>query len=756
MPPPVLRDFPLAKVHHGVMLGNAELGLYVWGQNNVLNLTIGCGSLWDHRGGMSWTPRQNYRDISQALINRDKDAITAIFATDTEQVPGQPRRPSLIPVGRIVITLAQNCHLLHAELHLDDALVRAVYSCRDTEHAAEIRLDMTVKGAFACRCRHLADFQVVPSFDLTGNAMKDISFAPPIRIDNDGRRGFVQPMPADRPFALAARCDGDIITGMFQRADSVSDLQDAILGHRPPQWELLDPKTKDDITRNLPGLLPANWEQMSADNWQWWGDFWKRVPNVNIDNPVLMDIYYQGLFKFAAMTTPDGPPAGLQGPWIEDYALPPWSGDYHFNINIQMCYWPAYRAGLFENLKPLFDMVLSWRDKLRRNANCFLGLEDGYMLPHAVDDHCTCMGVFWPGTIDHACTAWIAQMMFDYVDYTGDIDYLRETVFDFMRGAMRVFQAMLEPQADGSLALPVTVSPEYRGAEMNAWGKNASFQLAAVHRLALNLIQAAKWLNEKPDPAWEDIIARLPKASLFPPGGDASEIGLWDGLTLEESHRHHSHLAGICPFDVIDPDDPQWRPIVARTRSRWTRLGMGLWSGWCLPWAAMLHNRFNNPMMAENILEIWRRTFTNPGGGSLHDAWFPGFSLMASRPEIMQMDATMGALTAVQDMLVHSRQGVIHVLAGASPRWKHVLFQDMPAPGGFRISASHYKHGATRVEVTATRDNTLCLVVHADMPLVDAAGNRTGAGLPPVTVALKAGQTYTMQTETEESFDGSA
>ncbi|HOG51402.1 MAG TPA: hypothetical protein PKY10_12505, partial [Lentisphaeria bacterium] len=116
----------------------------------------------------------------------------------------------------------------------------------------------------------------------------------------------------------------------------------------------------------------------------------------------------------------------------------------------------------------------------------------------------------------------------------------------------------------------------------------------------------------------------------------------------------------------------------------------------------------------------------------------------------------MGALTAVQDMLVHSRQGVIHVLAGASPRWKHVLFQDMPAPGGFRISASHYKHGSTRVEVIATRDNTLCLVVHADTPLVDAAGNRTGAGLPPVTVALKAGQTYTMQTESEESFDGSA
>lgn len=744
MPRPVVRDFPLRQVHHGAMLGNAELGLYVWGGGSTINLTVGCASLWDHRGGMSWTPRQNYRDIRQALVNRDKKAITAIFATDTENKPGQPRRPSLIPVGRLVLTLTPECRLLQAELLPDDALLRAVYCRGESEDAVEIRLNMTAKGAFACRCRHLAAFQLLPSFELAGNALKDISFAPPILIDDADRHAFIQPMPADPPFALAARRDDDLITGAFLRADTTDALLEDIRGHRPPQWEQLDPKTQDDITRHFPGLRPANWDQLTADNRQWWGDFWQRVPQINIDNPVLMDIYYQGLFKFAAMTAPDGSPAGLQGPWIEDHALPPWSGDYHFNINIQMCYWPAYRAGLFENLKPLFDMVLSWRDQLRRNAACFLGLEDGYMLPHAVDDHGTCMGAFWTGSIDHACTAWIAQMMFDYVDYTGDLDFLRRDVFDFMRGAMRVFQAMLEPQPDGTLALPVTVSPEYRGAEMDAWGRNASFQLAAVHRLARNLLQAAQWLNEKPDPAWEDILARLPKASLFTAGNSPGEIGLWDGLALEESHRHHSHLAGICPFDIIDPDDPQWRAIVAQTRARWTRLGMGLWSGWCVPWAAMLYNRLDNPLMAENLLEIWRRTFTNPGGGSLHDAWFPGLTLMAGRPEIMQMDASMGALTAVQDMLLHSRQGVLHVFAGASPHWKTASFQNMPAPGGFRVTASRSKHGAAGIAITATRDSTLRLIVHTTPPLTDDAGNRTGQGLPPVTVALKAGQTYAM------------
>ena len=70
--------------------------------------------------------------------------------------------------------------------------------------------------------------------------------------------------------------------------------------------------------------------------------------------------------------------------------------------------------------------------------------DDGYMLPHAVDDQCVCMGGFWTGTIDHACSAWIAQMMYTYYKYTGDAAFLKEICYPFMKGVMRVFEAMLE------------------------------------------------------------------------------------------------------------------------------------------------------------------------------------------------------------------------------------------------------------------------------------------------------------------------
>src|SRR5204863_835228 len=105
------------------------------------------------------------------------------------------------------------------------------------------------------------------------------------------------------------------------------------------------------------------------------------------------------------------------------------------------------------HLKPLFDMIWSWRDILRKNAHHFVGIDDGYCLPHAVSDKCGIVGAFWTGTIDHACTAWVAKMMYDYFLYTGDEKFLRERAYPLMHGAMRVYEEMLEkrdPEKKGS------------------------------------------------------------------------------------------------------------------------------------------------------------------------------------------------------------------------------------------------------------------------------------------------------------------
>ena len=134
------------------------------------------------------------------------------------------------------------------------------------------------------------------------------------------------------------------------------------------------------VGASLDNAVAAGIAPIAQANSEWWGEYWKDVPEVNLPNRDLEELYYLGLFKFAGLTNPVGVAGTLQGPWIEEYRMPPWSSDYHFNINVQMCYWPTYKANRLDHLKPLFDLVWSWRDQLARNAKLFVGIDDGFML----------------------------------------------------------------------------------------------------------------------------------------------------------------------------------------------------------------------------------------------------------------------------------------------------------------------------------------------------------------------------------------
>lgn len=672
----IIWKFPLPRTHTGIALGNATTGLLVWGKNNHLKITVGRADFWDNRGGMHWTEKQNYQDIRKCLEANDETALRDIFKTVSEGVPGQPQRPSVVPVGRIDLFLPKGSVLKTGKLELKSAEALLYYELKGSEHKIKINLAMeSQRFCIEFDGDEPVNVKTVPSWEFIGDYFTSVSMEPPIMLSSGG---WIQELPENEGICIAYKQEGNTVYVLSERVGDVEKMKNEISGIM---------KTFADEGSTL----------LKESNKQWWDSYWNDVPEIEIPNQKLDMCYSYGLYKFAGLTNPSGTPATLQGPWIEEYEMPPWSSDYHFNINVQMCYWPAYKANRLSHLMPLFELVWSWREQLRKNAKALIGIDDGFMLPHAVDNKCTCMGSFWTGTIDHACAAWVAQMMFQYVQFSGDKKFLEETAYPFMKGTMRVFEEMLEKDGD-KYFLPVSVSPEYRGAEMDAWGKSASFQLAAIHRLCEDLIFAAELLGEKPAAVWRAISDNLPEYTLTK---DRTRIALWEGTDLEESHRHHSHLGLICPFDTIDIFDPSNVDIINNTIRHWTEKGPGLWSGWSVPWASMLHSRMHNGTMAEIYLEIFTRVYMNEGYGSLHDPDAPGFSdirgplPLAGGPgvkktqtrELMQMDAAMGAVVAVQDMLLHRRRGVVYIFPGISARWENAKFKNMPCEGGFFISA---------------------------------------------------------------------
>jgi len=95
----------------------------------------------------------------------------------------------------------------------------------------------------------------------------------------------------------------------------------------------------------------------------------------------LIELYYQfGRYLLISSSRPGDLPANLQGIWA-DGLRPPWSADYHININIQMNYWPSWITNLGELQEPFIDFIDAMRPGAKANRKGGLRNE-GNCCPH--------------------------------------------------------------------------------------------------------------------------------------------------------------------------------------------------------------------------------------------------------------------------------------------------------------------------------------------------------------------------------------
>ena len=659
---PVVWDFPrTGSCHEGLPFADGRTGVLVWGGDDEVRLTIGRGDLWDHRGGFPWTDEQSYTNIIALVEKRDAAALNTLFSQTVPEgwnpsgsVWSARYNPYMLPLGRVVVRIP-GAKLARGELDTSTGRGKLVLA-----DGREIGLAMSRdEHVFAMKMPDGLDyFPVVrpaTDFPIYEQTLKSRGFR---RAKQTSSLAFTWELPADRPVSLEcencpSRQEGSTLYVWTSRGEPSPRLRLRSMGFA-----------------GIAGSSETHWRK-----------FWREGARVTVPDPEIQEIFDYGMYKFGAMTDPDGFAAGLQGQWLEDDKLVPWNGDYHFNINVQECYSPAYRGGHFRNLMPLFRMILSWRERLRDNAKKFVGIDDGYVLPHSVDDRGVCIGGFWTGTIDHASTAWVAALMYRYVKYSGDVTFLKDGAYDFMQGAMNVYLAMMEEKG-GRLSIPVGPSPEWGAADVQkAVGRDPSFQLAAVHRLARDLIAAAGQLGERPDPRWLDVEKRLP-AFTEGEGG----IQLFEGQPFVASHRHHSHLAGLYPFDTLADADGRNPPVVEQSYTTWVYKGTGEWSGWCVPWASILHTHLGSADAAVHALRSWKTFYNNPGHGSLHDAFRSGYTVFTGRPDIMQMDGQCAAVTAVMELMAHETGGKVEFFKGCPDSWKDVSFENLALSDGTRVS----------------------------------------------------------------------
>ncbi len=734
--------FPLSRTHTGVALGNGSYGALVWGEApGCLHLTVSRNDFWDHRHGGRLYEGGTYERLKEAYAQEDPQAMVDILSPGVDALRQAGARPStLLPGGRFEFHLVPGVALRQAVLDCDQGTLRVEVG----GSAETIGLTMSPYRDVLWIRDHGGLIEHVtarPAWEWVSGEFQRRGFAPPARLAGEDEHGWVQDCPADSSLCALARCSPEgyaLAVALGQDTQAAATAASALVETCLDQGEAA----------------------FLAESRAWWASYWVNVPQVDIPSPFFARFLRYALWKFACATNPNAArPAPLQGPWVEEYQFPPWGGDYTLNVNIEQIYALAFCGDNLQHVLPLFDMLESapFQETMRHNASVLLGIDDGLLLTHSVNDlGRQCQIGFSPhSALDQAVAAWLAHLYWLYYQHTGDDTFLRERAYPFMRGVMRVYEAMLEARGDGTLWLPVSVSPEYGvtgfGKHLQC-GRNASMQLACIHMLVDALTQASAILGLDPAPIWEQIEARLPRFATF--GAQGSErIAIWEGQDLSVCHRHHSHLASIYPFDLTGDMSAWEKDVIANSIEHWLRMGMGAWSEWCMPWAAIIEARTGMREAPLLLLEIWSKVFVNEGMTTVYLPRFHGFTAHRYRDidkpketnEIMQLEGTCAGATAIYEMLVHTHGGVTKVFPATPSSWLEASFEDVPQPGGFRVSAVRREGQTQSVQVRSLRGGTLVLDVPDRASMTLRRGPQIVRSTFPLELRLRPGEVVSLE-----------
>ncbi|MFD3000356.1 glycoside hydrolase N-terminal domain-containing protein [Pontibacter toksunensis] len=427
------------------------------------------------------------------------------------------------------------------------------------------------------------------------------------------------------------------------------------------------------------------------------------MQNGNID-PHLVELYYQfGRYLLISSSRPGGLPANLQGIWA-DGLTPPWSADYHININIQMNYWPAEVTNLSEMHMPFLTFLDALRPDARKTARDMYGVKgtvahfttDPWLFTETYGEPRWAM---WPMGM-----AWSAQHLWEHYLFTENKGYLKELAYPVMKEAAEFcVNWLVENPETKQLVSGPSISPENtfktKEGEVATMVMGPTMDHMIIRDLLQNTIAASKELNR--DAAFrrrlEKILTRLAPTKI----GSDGRIMEWteEFEENEPGHRHISHLFALHPGRQITKQQHPELMEAARKTIDYRLSHGGGHTGWSRAWIINFFARLQDGEAAhENLLALLRKS-TLPNLFDTH----PPF----------QIDGNFGATAGITEMLMQSHAGEIQLLPALPSAWQQGYIHGIVARGGFEVDIDWEAGKLKQVKLISKLGNT-CQIRYND------------------------------------------
>ncbi|MER6012232.1 glycosyl hydrolase family 95 catalytic domain-containing protein [Streptomyces bluensis] len=474
---------------------------------------------------------------------------------------------------------------------------------------------------------------------------------------------------------------------------------------------------------------------------RWWHAFYRKS-FVSIPDERLQSFHWIQLYKIASASREGGPVMATSGPWLEPT---PWPAVW-WNLNVQLEYWIVHGSN-----HPELDSLAS---TLRQNQEQLIAnVPAAYRSDSAgvgrSSDMFTNRSAPTPGSGGESGNlTWALHNAWLSYRHTMDEALLRDTVYPLLRRTMNYYLHFLQPEDDGKLHLPSTLSPEYPVVPP----KDTNYDLALIRWGCATLLEASERLgvDDPLKPRWREVLAKL---TPYPVDDNGFMIGA--DTPYAQSHRHYSHLLMVYPLYLVNWDQPEQRALIEKSVAHWHAL-TGAHRGYSYTGAASLYAMMGRGDTALSYLKkFFDPTTRYPCRANTH--------YTEAGPVI---ETPLSASQSLHDMLCQSWGGVVRVFPAVPDSWADVTFHDFRTQGAFLVSAARtggvtrfvrvrslagepleLRHGLTGGPVTAllddgspartrpTDDGTLAIDLPKGREVLLYAGRRPDLVIAPVTVS---------------------